>query len=275
MSFLMHYLKSMVHQFQETFEINKLSESENLGTFENSSFIRFFRGSLIEVPISLGRTIRGSSFQSIDLDPFIDILVDQDLTKFDVSKFSDSLLKQYLDEQLKKVDDFLDIGNPQIKKLPSWAIAYPWEDLGFYDLKNNYMDLLKDNRADHIENSNGLASDSERNFLTYAKSHGEQFKKLALKISTAGFDKSLPRPRIYVLKNGESWRWVMGGNGNHRAYITAALGHKTLPVQIIKIVDRSKIYNWPNVINNEYSKKEARDIFDIVFKGDSCIRGCY
>ena len=67
----------------------------------------------------------------------------------------------------------------------------------------------------------------------------------------------------------------MGGDGNHRAYIMAALGYKILPVQISKIVDRSKVYDWPNVKNNEYSTKEAKEIFDTVFKGTSCIRGCY
>ena len=67
----------------------------------------------------------------------------------------------------------------------------------------------------------------------------------------------------------------MAGNGNHRAYIMAALGNRFLPVSIIKVVDRSKSSQWRNVRNGEYTERQAEEIFDIVFSGDTRIRGCY
>ena len=271
----MRHIKSLIHQSQETLKINKLSESEKHGTFQNTSFLKFFRGSVIEVPFSLGRTIRGSSFNNIDLDPFSKCLSNQDFLNFDENRFSNELFDYYLIEKSKKVGDFIDIANREIQKLPSWAIAYPWEGLGFYDLQNYYLNLLAENRHDHLESTKSLVLDNDTHSLDYAKSHGKQFKKLAIKITKEGFNKSFSRPKIYILKNTNNWRWLMAGDGNHRAYIMAALQHKTLPVQVSKVLDRSKAYNWPNVKNNEYSINEAQEIFDVVFDGNSCIRGCY
>ena len=67
----------------------------------------------------------------------------------------------------------------------------------------------------------------------------------------------------------------MGGNGNHRAYIMSALKKPALPVSIIKVVDRSKSSQWNNVLNGNYTKREAEEVFDIVFRGETRIRGCY
>ena len=67
----------------------------------------------------------------------------------------------------------------------------------------------------------------------------------------------------------------MAGNGNHRAYVMFALNNPLLPVTVSKVVDRSKSGKWPNVVNGEYTQKEAEHIFDIIFKGDVCVRGCY
>ena len=67
----------------------------------------------------------------------------------------------------------------------------------------------------------------------------------------------------------------MAGNGNHRAYTMSALRFPSLPVSIIKVIDRSKSSQWNNVLNGEYTKRGAEEIFDIVFRGITRIRGCY
>ena len=66
----------------------------------------------------------------------------------------------------------------------------------------------------------------------------------------------------------------MAGNGNHRAYIMSAINQPTLPVSIVKVVDRKTIEEWPNVKNGEYAKTEAEEIFDMAFEGETLLRGC-
>ena len=66
----------------------------------------------------------------------------------------------------------------------------------------------------------------------------------------------------------------MAGNGNHRAYIMAALETDFCRFRS-SVVDRSKSSQWRNVRNGEYTERQAEEIFDIVFSGDTRIRGCY
>ena len=88
--------KSLVHHFQETLKANQLSKSELQGTFQNTSCIKLFKGSFIEVPFSLGRTIRGTSYNNIDLDPWGKCLLNQDLLNFDEDRFATDLYDYYL-----------------------------------------------------------------------------------------------------------------------------------------------------------------------------------
>ena len=100
-------------------------------------------------------------------------------------------------------------------------------------------------------------------------------KKLYASIKRFGTKEKIELPKIKILVKDNEWRWVMGGNGNHRAYIMSALKYPALPVSIIQVVDRSKSSQWNNVQNGNYTKREAEEIFDIVFRGDTRIRGCY
>ena len=270
-----YYLKLLIQQSQETFKINELSKSEKNGAFDHISFFKFFKGSSIEVPFSLGRTIRGSAFHNVNIDPFSKCLSNQDLLNFDENRFVNELLDFYLIEKHQKVADFINISNRVIQKMPSWAIAYPWEDLGFYQLHDCYLKILKENRIDYLETVEPAELKKDQYSFDYAKSHAKQFNNLIQKISEEGFNTSLTRPKIYVLKNKDNWRWCMAGDGNHRAYIMSSLKSLTLPVRITKIVDRSKSNKWANVVNGEYTQREAEHIFDTVFRGDSRIRGCF
>ena len=142
----MSFLKKIFHRYQYLLKINNLSETEKLGKFSKASIFKFFKRSSLEVPFILGRTIRGSSFDNANSDPMIRCLKDQDLLNFDVHKFSSKLQNIYVEQQFKKVNEFLNIKNPKIKNLPSWTIAYPWERLSFQDLQKNYLSLLERNR---------------------------------------------------------------------------------------------------------------------------------
>ena len=267
--------KNIINNAQEILTINALSEDEFKGQLNSLSFLKFFKGSLLSVPFSLGRSIRGVKFDNTVLDPFSLCLAKQNINKFDANTFADDLHDIIKVENNFLVKNFIKgLTRQDIANYPSWTIAFPWEENSFYDLKTNYQKLLMKNREPYSQSRT-----SKNSFSMYSKeialSHGIQYRNLIQKITVEGFDSKYPRPRIYLLKDQNNWRWVMGGNGNHRAYIMSALRYSTLPVSVIKVVDRSKSSQWNNVLNGNYTKREAEEIFDTVFRGDSCLRGSY
>lgn len=267
--------KKIINKIQSGLNINVLSKDECLGQFNGRSFFKLFRGSEVMVPFSIGRTIRGVRFTKQALDPFSSCLEKQNMHKFNANIFAKDFYDICDIETSFLVQNFIKtLTNPEITNLPSWAIAFPWEKIGFFDLKEKYLQMLIENRKEFIKypifNEN-----FELDTKHYAMSQGIQFKNLISKIIKEGFDISYPRPGVFILKNKNKWRWIMGGNGNHRAYIMSALKYPALPVSIIQVVDRSKSSQWNNVQNGNYTKREAEEIFDIVFRGDTRIRGCY
>ena len=126
-------------------------------------------------------------------------------------------------------------------------------------LKEKYLQILIENRKEFIE-SPIVNENLELLSHPVALSHGIQFKNLISKIMSEGFNHRYPRPGIFILKNQNNRRWVMGGNGNHRAYIMSTLEQPSLPVSVIKVVDRSKSSQWNNVLNGNYTKREAEEV---------------
>ena len=106
-----------------------------------------------------------------------------------------------------------------------------------------------------------------------AQSQVEQTDALARSIKRHGLRKSANLPLVYILKHGSQWRWCMTGEGNHRAYICALNGDLNFFSEVFGIVDRARVNKWPNVLNGDYSEKEALFIFDNIFSGKRCIRG--
>jgi len=268
-------VKHIINNVQKRLRINVLSQDECDGRLNARSFFKFFKGSALTVPFSLGRSIRGVRFDTPELDPFSFCLAKQNMNKFDANIFAKDFCDISEVENNFLVKDFIKIlSNQEISSFPSWTIAFPWEENGFLDLKSEYLKLLAKNREPYVQ-----SKISEKAFSIsvneLALSHGVQFKNLIAKILVEGFNPKYPRPRVYLLKNQKNWRWVMAGDGNHRAHTMSALNSSVLPVTISKVVDRSKSNQWPNVLNGEYTQREAEYIFDLVFKGDVRIRGCF
>ena len=267
--------KEIINNIQSGLNINVLSDDECEGRLNRRSFFKLFRGSAVMAPFSIGRTIRGVRFDKQELDPFSLCLGKQNMHKFNANIFAKDLYDICDSETNFLVRNFINtITNQEIINLPSWTIAFPWEENGFFDLKEKYLQILIENRKEFTE-SPIVNENLELLSHPVALSHGIQFKNLISKIIIEGFNHRYPRPGIFILKNQNNWRWVMGGNGNHRAYIMSALKKPALPVSIIKVVDRSKSSQWNNVLNGNYTKREAEEVFDIVFRGETRIRGCY
>lgn len=267
--------KHIINKIQAGLHINVLSEDEEKGQLNGRSFLKLFKGSALMVPFSIGRTIRGVRFDKPKLDPFSICLEKQNIHAFNENIYAKDFCDICDTETTSQVRDFINIiSNKEIASFPSWTIVYPWEENSFFDLKERYLKLLVNSRKKFFESS---IVDENQNLLShpYAMSHGIQFNNLISKIIEEGFDDRYPRPRVFILKNQNNWRWVMGGNGNHRAHIIYSMKYTSLPVSVIKVVDKSKSSQWNNVLNGTYTKKEAEEIFDIVFRGETRIRGCY
>lgn len=274
MNRLRNTLKYQVNMLQKQTGLNLLSSKEESGFLDFSSKFKLFRGSQINAPFSLGRTIRGVAFDLKKLDPYSRCLLNYDAGKIDVDHFSKTILQTFVKEQDYIISDFIpNFEQNCLSKMPGWTISFPWELFGIKDREKEYLELLAENRKMHLDSVNPEAK-NHIDVIKYARSQALQFAKLGANLKVNGFNPNFERPGGYILKKDNSWRWVMTGNGNHRAYLMSRLGETHLPITIKKVVDRAQSNRWPNVINGEYSKSEAEMIFDLVFDGKTRIRGC-
>ena len=131
--------KQCINSFQKILKLNRLSAYELSGNFNFLSYSKIFKRSILEVPFSLGRTIRGVAFEKYELDPVSLCLSRQDMFNFDEKIFARDLYDICVSENNKQVKDFININNKDILDFPVWAIAFPWEENGFFDLKEKYL----------------------------------------------------------------------------------------------------------------------------------------
>ena len=75
--------------------------------------------------------------------------------------------------------------------------------------------------------------------------------------------------RALVLVDGEDWTWLQCGGGFHRCAVGTALGFRTLPVRIWRVVFRRQVDIWPQVAQGLYSRRVALAVFDRIISGRS------
>lgn len=256
-----------IHSF---LNLDKLSSNEKKGYVDSLSFFKFIKKSYHNLPFSNGLTNRGIHFRSND--PFCRALRLEN-NKIQKKLFLDIILNTLNSQKEKIVSDFIPVSADfKYSNYPIYCMAFPWDSHTFESFKSNYLEMVALNRNEH-------SSDVE--FLTvnliysenFALSHEKQFNSLLASIKNYGFNAKLNRPRVIILKNTNRWKWMMSGQGNHRAYICSMLSYKNLPCEIINVVDRAKVKSWPNVVNGTYTKEHALEIFDLVFSGEHICKG--
>ena len=178
--------KQSINTLQEILKINRLSTNELSGNLNSISYSKIFKGSTLEVPFSLGRTIRGVAFEEYELDPVSFCLSRQDMYNFDQEMFAKDFNNICVSENNKQVKDFIsNINKKDILDFPVWAIAFPWEDNSFYNLKKNYLQLLIKNRKDYTKSS--IVGENNKILdLPFALSHGVQYKNLKMAAAARG-----------------------------------------------------------------------------------------
>lgn len=67
----------------------------------------------------------------------------------------------------------------------------------------------------------------------------------------------------------EKGEWVWQAQfGMHRAAVVAGMSYLTIPVRFSRIIYRSEVKHWPNVVSGLYTKEEALRVFDMIFYGN-------
>jgi hypothetical protein len=272
MKFGIKYLVFKVFRFCHSLvNLDELSAAERNGFYNHLTSIKLVRKSFHHLPFSEGLTARGARFG--DVDPFCRGLAYVEGV-IDKRTFLNVITRELFEEKGKKVKDF--IPTPlgfSFDDYPLHSISLPWESNTYDSWKDNYFDMVLDNRREFISDKNRVITEDYIYSDEYVASHLVQFNSLLSSIQVNGFNISQERPRVVILKDDNRWRWMMSGQGNHRAYLLWMLRYKNLPCEIVKVVDKYDVDKWPNVKNGIYQKDHALEIFDLIFSGRQVCKG--
>ena len=259
-----------VHKF---FGFNKLTSHENNGGFDYLTKFKFVKKAIHFLPYSRGLTIRGVSFSNYSIDPFGSCFNTQDYENFKTKNYIKDLEKFYIFEKDKKIKNYNNVFlNSKYSDYPIWSFSYPWENMSIDQKFKYYPELVLENRTEYISSSGSLNSSDLYN-LDFARTHADQFDQLLFKLKKEGFNSDLQRPKVIILIKNNKWKWIMSGQGNHRAYLMRFLNNKFLPVEIESVICYNKLKNLKREGNACYNEFQAKAIFDIVFEGNKVCRG--
>jgi len=253
--------------------LDSLTDQEISGYFNFSTRLKLFPRSSISLPFSLGRTIRGISFEeSCVKDPFAAFILMCTEGETD-NNLADNLCSLYDKESNMSAADIVDLPlNSKLGKFPPWSLVLPWEKLSLEEMyKQHPINFIK-NRAKYC-NFQSLDSDSMMYTSQNAHSQIKQTKNLWKSITTNGILPIRPLPSALIMVNGYNWRWFMSSSGNHRAYLSYIYGSTNLTVDINGIIDKKFVHSWPNVKNKTYTCDEALSIFESYYMGNKVMRG--
>lgn len=250
------------------YKLNYLEEEGNLTKFTKFKLIP---KSSINLPFKMGRTSRGVAYKNINsFDPFGEMILKQ-VSGLSHDQLIEGWHKHLAKEKNSNAADIMNCQNNQILKiLPAWTCVLPWEEYSAIDKFNSYLLNFFKNRISNGAKFNKPFSELNENdiySIHIGKSHVLQTEKLIKSIQKNGIIKTINLPRVIILIRGKQWRWSMSTNGNHRSYIYYGLGEKYLYAIIHKIIYKKDSKKWLNVVNKNYTKSEAEEIFDNIFDG--------
>ena len=252
---------------------DKLNSKEQQGYVNSVSKLKFLPHTAHNLPFKLALSVRGVSQKYQDNDPF-SLAMKTSEQNFDGPHFCDVLRHQIAKERNQAIEDYNPFISGQHKNKPCWASVLPWDNICCNKMHEGYLQLATENR---LENIPPTEHDKFGQHLIYSNemidSHKQQFEKLYNNIKTAGFIRGHSLPRVNILLNGDKWKWMMTGQGNHRFYILQAMSWTNFPCEIQKVIDINEHKKWPNVINGDYTSEEAIAMFERIFNGENPIRG--
>ena len=274
-----YILKCILNFLKIILYLDKLNKIEESGKISKITKFKFIPKSKINVPFALGRSIRGLSFKdNLKKDPF-GIFINNIFQEIDKNRNIEYLFSHFKKEKVSSAGTVVGLeSNLNLKNYPAWASVIPWEKISIEKKYKNYLKRFIKNRSRYnanIKQQNYLKPKDFFYSYDYADSQYIQTKQLLESIKKNGLRSFEYNdfPKVYILIDNNEWRWCMSGEGNHRAYISSILGHKSFQCVIDGIVDKKNISNCYNVKNGLYSSTEAKTIFNHFFSGDKCLRG--
>jgi len=278
-SVVRYIFKSILSFLKVILYLDKLNKNEESGKILKITKFKFIPKININVPFSLGRSIRGLPFNdNLKKDPF-GIFINNIFQEIDKDRNIEYLFSHFKKEKVSNAGTVVGLkSNLNLKKYPAWALVMPWEKISIEKKYKNYPKQFIKNRSKYnanIKQQDHLKLEDFFYSYDYADSQYIQSKQLLenIKKNRLRSFKYNDSPKIYILIDNNEWRWCMCDEGNHRAYISSILGNKSFQCVIDGIVDKKNISNCYNVKNGLYSSTEAKTIFNHFFSGDKCLRG--
>jgi len=269
------YIKSRI--FIDSILKLRLNKYELNGLLNIKTKLKFKFSYSIDLPFSLGRTVRGLAFNSSEKDPYSKVVFDllNGVNKKSIVQDLYSKCIKYKGYTVKKFINSLN--DEKFKSQPLWAIVNPWDKISVEDSKQSYINSFYKNRS-----QNNLAFDDNSNdaitskiySIKSAESQVIQFDKLLKKIQIDGFKNNFQDlPTAIIFYKNDKWFWMMGHSGNHRSHISCELNNEKIKCKIAAIVDFDNLGNCFNVVNGSYNIDQAKLFFNRVFNGLEPIRG--
>ena len=164
------------------FRLDKPNDEEKKGRISKLTKLKFIHYTKIIIPVALGRSIRGLSFQdNLKKDPF-SIFINNMCQEID----RDTNI-EYLFSHLKK-EKFYDAatviglkGNLNLAKYPAWALVMPWEKISIKKKYQIYKDQFIINRSKYepsMKKQDNLKSEDLLYSYDYVNSQYFQTKQL-------------------------------------------------------------------------------------------------
>lgn len=277
MSIIKRIILSLIDLVKKSVFLSNLNEYELNGFINSFTKFRFLPYTKLTVPFSLGRTIRGVSFnKNFKLDPYGRLCIDIS-NGIENKLIFNELFKEFEKEKYLSAAHIVHLGNnANLKKYPAWAVVLPWEKINIEYKFDTYPEIFYQNRNSKLLNFKSRSRQSIINMMYSSESLENKIKQMTelyKSIKKNFIKKNINLPKINILIKGEEWRWFMGDAGNHRSYIFSIIGHDFFEARIDSIINKDDLVNWHNVKNGTYSISDAENIFESYFNGRNIMRG--
>jgi len=276
-TYFVKLIRSSYLRLYSLFEpIFRLSETEKEGDLLKSTYFKFLLSPTVKLPYKLGRSIRGTKFDS-SKDIYSRVVMEI-LSNKSLDEITKMLYDEYQNFKYKSVSDVNNfLTSSKIISYPSWLMVLPWDNSEINSLKKNYLlSFYKNRSANGMSFTDKKLEHIEERIFSYdtARSHVHQFKGLINKIKHQGYiENNYDYPTAVILIKDNKWRWIMSSSGNHRAHIKKELTFNCINCKVSGIVNFSKLNRLKNVVNEIFNEKEAAILFENVFEGKVPIRG--
>jgi len=163
--------------------------------------------------------------------------------------------------------------NPLLANAPPWAAVFPWRARSLASYRQAYEDAaLAENRA--VGRDIGISDgwlfcgpiSAEK-----VRVEADRILYVLRRIAREGYVRSDEsdgdvKATALVDEQGQ-WRWLITA-GNHRASAAAALGMPSIPIRVNLVISRQDVGYWKHVVEGLYTRAQALQVFDRIFKGE-------